>query len=101
MLQSKGPPKNSAPGSSHTSTSKCELGTFVNPSSDWGFKRILSDPSTLVDFLNAFLPPGREVTEAKLIDKEHLATSPDDRTVIFDVHAVGVDNKKFIIGFNE
>ena len=77
--------------------SKLELGTFVNPTLDWGFKRILSDKDILIDFLNAHLPTSQRVKEAQLIDKEHLATSPDERTAIFDIHAEGVDGKKFIV----
>ena len=43
------------------------------------------------------MPASQRVKEAQLIDKEHLATSSDERTAIFDIHAEGVDGKKFIV----
>ncbi len=72
---------------------------FIDPRCDWGFKRILAEEKALVNFLNAFLPPGPKIKSAKLTDKEKTGRSPNDRTIIFDVYAIGTDETRHIISY--
>ena len=69
----------------------CELqmGKFINPFTDVGFKRIfgqeISKP-VLIAFLNSLLSGERTIVDVKFLDKEKVRLSDGDRSLIYDIY---------------
>lgn len=65
------------------------MGKFINPFTDVGFKRIfgqeISKP-VLIAFLNALLSEERTIVDVKFLDKEQVALTNDDRSLIYDIY---------------
>jgi len=65
------------------------MGKFINPFTDVGFKRIfgqeISKP-VLIAFLNALLSDERKIIDVKFLDKEQVALTNDDRSLIYDIY---------------
>ena len=63
--------------------------TFVNPFTDFGFKKIFGEESNkdlLIDFLNELLPEKAVITTLTFLKNEQLGTTPTDRKAIFDLY---------------
>ena len=61
------------------------MGRFINPFTDWGFKRIFGQEFSkmlLIDFLNDLLVGERHITDVTYHDKEQLAETMDQRCMI-------------------
>ena len=76
------------------------MGKFINPFTDVGFKRIfgqeISKP-VLIAFLNSLLVNERRITEVKFLDKEQLGLSDGDRSLIYDVYCETEDSESIIV----
>ena len=76
------------------------MGKFINPFTDVGFKRIfgqeISKP-VLIAFLNSLLVNERRITEVKFLDKEQLGLSEGDRSLIYDVYCETEDGESIIV----
>ena len=65
------------------------MGRFINPFTDWGFKRIFGQEfskALLIDFLNDLLVGERCITDVTYHDKEQLAFTADLRCMIYDIY---------------
>ncbi len=76
------------------------LHKYIDPLSDFGFKRLLS-PETreqdLKNFLNALLPHNRQIAQLTPLDKELLGERDTERTAIYDLSCVTSTGVRFII----
>ncbi len=63
--------------------------TYVNPFSDFGFKKLFKEPQNqdiLVDFLQTILQPHKEqILSVEPMDPEQLGVTEEDRTAIYDL----------------
>ena len=65
------------------------MGKYINPFTDWGFKRIFGQEFTkalLIDFLNDLLEGERHITDVTYHDKEMLPETADQRCIIYDIY---------------
>ena len=75
------------------------MGRFINPFTDWGFKRIFGqeiNKDLLIQFLNDLLAGERHITDLRFMDKEQLAEAKDQRGAIYDIFCE-TDTKERII----
>lgn len=79
---------------------KFKMGTFIDPLTDYGFKRLFSGEPTkelLIDFLNELFE-GRKVIRDLVYNKnERSGPMPKSRKMIFDLTCTGQDSEQFII----
>ena len=62
------------------------MGVFIDPSTDWGFKRIFGDKELLINFLNSLLEGERVITDLRYMNNERLAKQKEERKVIYDLY---------------
>ena len=75
------------------------MGRFINPFTDWGFKRIFGqeiNKDLLIQFLNDLLEGERCITDLRFMDKEQLPETKDQRGVVYDIFCE-TDTKERII----
>ena len=75
------------------------MGRFINPFTDWGFKRIFGqeiNKDLLIQFLNDLLVGERHITDLRFMDKEQLPEAKDQRGAIYDIFCE-TDTKEQII----
>ena len=74
---------------------------YINPFTDFGFKRIFGEESNkdiLLDFLNEVLAPqGIKIKELNYKKNDHYPFSVEDRKVIFDLYCENENGEKFTI----
>ncbi len=74
---------------------------YVNPFTDFGFKRIFGEEvnkDLLVNFLNELLREEQgEIVDLTYLRNEHLGTSETDRRAIFDLYCTNERGEKFIV----
>jgi predicted transposase/invertase (TIGR01784 family) len=66
--------------------------TFINPFTDFGFKKIFGEEASkphLIDFLNALLPPFAQIADLSFKNLEQLPRSEDDRKAVYDIYCRG------------
>jgi len=78
-----------------------DIGVYVNPFTDFGFKRIFGQPMSrdiLIDFLNEVLP-GREatITEVTYLNNEQVPGHKDQRRAAFDLHCTTSTGARIIV----
>jgi predicted transposase/invertase (TIGR01784 family) len=62
------------------------MGVFIDPATDWGFKRIFGDKELLINFLNSLLEGERVITSLKYMNNERVPRLKDERKVIYDLY---------------
>jgi len=76
-------------------------GPFINPFTDFGFKKIFgSEPNKdlLIDFLNELLREHHvQISNLNYKRTEHLGNTQEDRKVIFDLYCENQEGEKFIV----
>ena len=75
-------------------------GRYVNPFTDFGFKRLFgSEPNKdlLIDFLNQLLPPQHKVKELTYSRTEAIGDTRYDRGAVFDIYCVSPSGEHFIV----
>lgn len=75
------------------------MSRFINPFTDWGFKRIFGqeiNKDLLIQFLNDLLVGERRITDLRFMDKEQLPEAKDQRGAIYDIFCE-TDTKERII----
>lgn len=82
-------------------TSEIEPGTYVNPFTDFGFKRIFGQELSsdiLIDFLNEVLA-GKEstITSVTYLNNEHQPEQKDQRRAAFDLHCKTSTGARIIV----
>ena len=64
------------------------MGKFINPFTDYGFKKIFGqdfNKDFLIDFLNVLLEGERHIVDINYVDKELLPAVKSERGIIYDV----------------
>ena len=73
------------------------MGRYINPLTDFGFKRIFGTKEFLIDFLNAVLFLGGNIVDLHYDNPERPGRSDDDRTTIFDLYCTLKNGERIII----
>ena len=76
------------------------MGKFIDPFTDWGFKRIFGQETSkelLINFLNDLLEGERHVTVLTLRDKEQLPETRDLRGIVYDIHCRTDTGERIIV----
>ena len=72
-------------------------GRYINPLTDFGFKKIFGDKEIMQAFLTDLLQPQSPITDITFIDKELPEDMEQIRGVIYDLHCRTADGKEFIV----
>ena len=73
---------------------------YVNPFTDFGFKKIFGEEASkplLMDFLNALLPPANKIVALNFRNTEQLGQTNADRKAIYDINCESDKGEKFIV----
>ena len=76
------------------------MGKFINPFTDWGFKKIFGQEVTkdiLITFLNSLLEGEHVITDLTFLDKEQLSETKDMRGIIYDVYCTTDKGERIIV----
>ena len=76
------------------------MGHFINPFTDWGFKKIFGQEVTkdiLITFLNSLLEGEHVITDLTFLDKEQLPEAKDMRGIIYDVYCTTDTGRHIIV----
>ena len=76
------------------------MGRYINPFTDWGFKRLFGQEFSkdlLISFLNDLLEGELHIKDLTFKDKEQLPETKDLRGCIFDIYCETDDGKHFIV----
>ena len=76
------------------------MGRFINPFTDVGFKRIFGQEMSkpvLIAFLNSLLSTERTIIDVQFLDKEQVALTSDDRSLIHDIYCETDDGDHIIV----
>ena len=74
--------------------------TFVNPFTDFGFKRLFgSEPNKglLISFLNTLLPAKHQIQDLQYTKNEYQGYTALDRKAIFDLTCMSTTGERFIV----
>jgi len=72
---------------------------YINPLTDFGFKKLFGTESTkvlLIDFLNQILPD-RKIKDLSYSSNEKQGKTEIDRKAIFDLYCIGDNGERFIV----
>lgn len=75
-------------------------GKYVNPLTDFGFKKLFgTEPNKvlLIDFLNQILPEHHQIEDLSYSKNEQLGNQDLDRKAIFDLYCKGRNGERFIV----
>jgi len=79
---------------------KKEEEKYINPLTDFGFKKIFgTEPNKdlLIDFLNEILPDNRKIKDLSYSSNEHFGKYEIDRKAVLDIYCVGENEERFIV----
>lgn len=76
---------------------KQEPGLYINPMTDYGFKRIFGDESITIAFLNDLLKPEPKIEKVVFLNKEEQAENEDGKGVVYDICCELEDGTEIII----
>ncbi|PIE84065.1 MAG: hypothetical protein CSA07_03695 [Bacteroidia bacterium] len=74
--------------------------TYVNPFTDFGFKRLFGEEASkdlLISFLNGLLEGEQVIRDLQYLRDEHLGITPSERKAIFDIYCENERGEKFIV----
>lgn len=63
-------------------------GRYINPLTDYGFKKVFGEKDIMTAFLTDLLNPKSPIEDIVFIDKDLVADSEEFRGVIYDLHSV-------------
>jgi len=61
-----------------------DMGVYINPRTDFGFKKLFQEPELLIDFLKQTLPSVK-ITEVRYENKEQIGEFEHERRAVFDL----------------
>ena len=73
---------------------------FINPFTDWGFKKIFGQEVTkdiLITFLNSLLEGEHVITDLTFLNKEQVPEAKDMRGIIYDVYCTTDKGERIIV----
>ncbi len=76
------------------------MSTFLNPYTDYGFKKIFGEEASkpqLMDFLNSLLPEYHQIAKLEFRNTEQLGLREYDRKAIYDIFCESSTGEQFII----
>ena len=73
------------------------MGAFIDPSTDWGFKKIFGDEELLISFLNSLLEGEHVITKLEYMNNERIPKQKDERKVIYDLYCETDTGKHIIV----
>ena len=79
---------------------KTPMPKFINPFSDWGFKKIFGqeiNKDLLINFLNDLLEGERHIADLTFKDKEQLPELKSMRGIIYDIYCTTDNGEHFIV----
>jgi predicted transposase/invertase (TIGR01784 family) len=65
-----------------------DKGVYIDPLTDFGFKRLFGDKDLLINFLNSILKLEDGIKEIKYGNTVRTGVSKDDRAIIFDLYCI-------------
>lgn len=74
--------------------------TFINPFTDFGFKKLFGEEPNkdlLISFLNTLLPARHQIHDLQYTRNEYQGVSILDRKAIFDLSCVSTSGERFIV----
>lgn len=74
--------------------------TFINPYTDYGFKKLFGEEASkhfLIDFLNSILPSYHQIADLTLKISERMGITDFDRKAIYDIYCENEKGEKFIV----
>lgn len=74
-----------------------EPGLYINPMTDYGFKRIFGDEKVTAAFLNDLLEPQSRIQKVIFLNKEEQAENEDGKGVVYDIRCQLEDGSEIII----
>ena len=81
-------------------TQKNIMGKFINPFTDYGFKKIFGQEVSkelLIEFLNDLLEGERVITDLTFLNNEQLPIYPGERIAIYDIYCTTDTGEKIIV----
>ena len=72
-------------------------GRYINPLTDYGFKKVFGDKEVMIAFLTDLLNPKSPIKEVVFLDKDLIADSEETRGVIYDLRCKTEDGSEFIV----
>jgi predicted transposase/invertase (TIGR01784 family) len=70
---------------------------YLNPRTDFGFKKIFTDKELLIDFLNGIIDEKAHITNVEYLPNEVLGEWDTDRKAVFDLYCTNSNNEYFIV----
>jgi hypothetical protein len=70
---------------------------YLNPRTDFGFKKIFSDRELLIDFLNGIIGGKAPITSVEYLPNTVQGEWDTDRKAVFDLYCINSDNDHFIV----
>jgi predicted transposase/invertase (TIGR01784 family) len=70
---------------------------YLNPRTDFGFKKIFWDKELLIDFLNEIINEKERITDVEYIPNEILGEWDTDRKAVFDLYCKNSEGETFIV----
>lgn len=73
---------------------------FINPFTDYGFKKIFGEEASkviLINFLNSILPKHHQIAELRFKNTEQLGQTAEDRKSIYDIYCQSITGEMFIV----
>jgi predicted transposase/invertase (TIGR01784 family) len=74
---------------------RIESDVFINPKTDFGFKKIFGNKTLLIAFLRTVL--SEEITEIEYLHAEQLGYIEENRKAVYDVYCMTSAGKRFIV----
>ena len=72
-------------------------GRYLNPLTDYGFKKVFGEKDIMIAFLTDLLNPASPIEDVIFLDKEMEADGEDMRSVIYDLRCQTQDGGEFIV----
>ena len=72
-------------------------GRYLNPLTDYGFKKVFGEKDIMMAFLTDLLNPKSPIEDIVFIDKDLVADSEENRGVIYDLRCKTEDGSEFIV----
>ncbi len=72
-------------------------GRYLNPLTDYGFKKVFGEKDIMIAFLTDLLNPKSPIEDIVFIDKDIVADSEEIRGVIYDLRCKTKDGGEFIV----
>ena len=72
-------------------------GRYLNPLTDYGFKKVFGEKDIMIAFLTDLLNPKSEIEDIIFLDKDLVADGEEMRGVIYDLRCRTADGSEFIV----